>query len=320
VYKGKEHAEVEFNIGPIPVDDGVGKEITTQITTAMMTNKTFFTDSNGRDFIKRVRDYREDWDLQVNQHVAGNYYPINLGIYIEDESTELSVLVDRAVGGSSLVDGQIELMLHRRLLHDDSRGVGEALNEEVCALKECKGLTVQGKFYIRIDPLGDGAKWRRTFGQEIYSPLLLAFTELDGSNWTNSHVPTFSGIDPTYSLPNNIAVITLQELESGRVLLRLAHLYETGEDSDYSEMTSVELKLLFPTKKIQKATEMNLSANQERAEMETKRLAWKIEGSSDEAKVVRGGPVDPVKLVVELAPMEIRTFLIDFDYLKIFGS
>ncbi|KAE9449025.1 hypothetical protein C3L33_19078, partial [Rhododendron williamsianum] len=313
VYKAKEHAEVEFNIGPIPADDGVGKEITTRITSAMMTNKTFFTDSNGRDFIKRVRDYREDWDLQVNEHVAGNYYPINLGIYIKDESTELSVLVDRAVGGSSLVDGQIELMLHRRLLHDDSRGVGEALNEEVCALEECKGLTVQGKFYIRIDPLGDGAKWRRTFGQEIYSPLLLAFTELDGSNWMNSHVPTFSGIDPTYSLPNNIAVITLQELESGRVLLRLAHLYETGEDSDYSKLTSVELKKLFPTKKIQKVTEMNLSANQERAEMETKRLVWKIESSSDEAKIVRGGPVDPVKLVVELAPMEIRTFFIDFE-------
>ncbi|KAL7257217.1 hypothetical protein ACSBR1_011026 [Camellia fascicularis] len=320
VYKGKEHAEVEFIIGPIPVDDGFGKEITTQITTAMMTNKTFYTDSNGRDFIKRVRDYREDWDLQVNQPVAGNYYPVNLGIYIEDESTELSVLVDRAVGGSSLVDGQIELMLHRRLIHDDARGVGEALNEEVCVLDECKGLTVQGKFYIRIDPLGDGAKWRRTFGQEVYSPLLLAFTEQDGNNWTNSHIPTFSGIDPSYSLPNNIAVITLQELDSGRVLLRLAHLYETGEDEDYSELTSVELKKLFPTKKIRKVTEMNLSANQERAEMEAKRLVWKVEGSSEEPKVVRGGALDPVELVVELSPMEIRTFLIDFDYLQMFGS
>ncbi|KAG6523881.1 hypothetical protein ZIOFF_013768 [Zingiber officinale] len=37
---------------------------------------------------------------------------INLGMYIEDEETELSVLVDRAVGGTSLVDGQVELMLH----------------------------------------------------------------------------------------------------------------------------------------------------------------------------------------------------------------
>ena len=36
---------------------------------------------------------------------------------------------------------------------------------------------IQGKFYFRFDPLGEGAKWRRTFGQEIYSPLLLAFAE-----------------------------------------------------------------------------------------------------------------------------------------------
>ena len=36
---------------------------------------------------------------------------------------------------------------------------------------------VLGKYYLRIDPLGEGAKWRRSFGQEIYSPLLVAFTE-----------------------------------------------------------------------------------------------------------------------------------------------
>ncbi|KAK3026722.1 hypothetical protein RJ639_042175, partial [Escallonia herrerae] len=212
VYKGKEHAEIEFN-----TDKG--------------------------NAILQVRDYRADWDVQLHQPIAGNYYPINLGIYLEDETMELSVLVDRAVGGSSLVDGQIELMLHRRLLRDDSRGVGEVLNEEVCVLDECKGLMVQGKFYVRIDPLGEGSKWRRTFGQEIYSPLLLAFTEQvhkictyklliadeAARRWehmTSSHVPTFSAIEPSYSLPSNIAVLTLQELKGGKALLRLAHLYE----------------------------------------------------------------------------------------------
>lgn len=66
---------------------------------------------------------------------------------------------------------------------------------------------------------------------------------------------------------------------------------------------------------------MSLSANQERAEMEKKRFIWKVEGGpSEEPKVVRGGPIDPVELVVELAPMEIRTFFIDFDYLKLYGS
>lgn len=40
-------------------------------------------------------------------------FQINLGIYMQDDSTEFSVLVDRSVGGSSILDGQIELMLHR---------------------------------------------------------------------------------------------------------------------------------------------------------------------------------------------------------------
>ncbi|KAK9120231.1 hypothetical protein Scep_018324 [Stephania cephalantha] len=314
VYKVKEHAEVEFTVGPIPVGDGIGKEIVTQITTNMKTNKTFYTDSNGRDFIKRIRDYREDWDLQVNQPVSGNYYPINLGIYMQDSTTELSVLVDRSLGGSSILDGQIELMLHRRLLYDDSRGVAEALNELVCVDNDCRGLIIRGSFYFRIDPLGEGAKWRRITGQEIYSPFLLAFAEETSGSWAKSHVASFSGIAPSYSLPDNVALITLQELEDGQVLLRLAHLFEVGEDKDLSAMASVELRKLFPTKKISKVTEMNLSANQERAEMEKRRRVWRVEGMlNEEPKVVRGGPVDPAKLVVELSPMEIRTFVIDLE-------
>lgn len=315
VYKGKEHAEVEFIVGPIPIDDGIGKEIVTQITTTLNSQKRFYTDSSGRDFIERIRDYRKDWNLEVNEPIAGNYYPINLGIYIKDNSTELSVLVDRSVGGSSIVDGQLELMLHRRLVHDDSRGVGEALNETVCISKNCTtGLTVLGKYYLRFDPLGEGAKWRRSFGQEIYSPLLVAFTEQDGDDWTKSHVPTFYGMDPSYNLPDNVAIVTLQELEDGKALLRLAHLYEIGEDKDLSVMASVELKKVFLHKKIKKITEMSLSANQKRTEMEKKRLVWKVEGSSEESKVLRGGPIDPATLVVKLAPMEIRTFIVEFNY------
>ncbi|KAL1347181.1 probable alpha-mannosidase At5g13980 isoform X2 [Arachis hypogaea] len=313
LYKGKEHAEVEFIVGPIPTDDGVGKEIATEITTSVASSKTFYTDSNGRDFIERIRDYRKDWKLQVNQPVAGNYYPINLGIYLKDKSKELSILVDRSVGGSSIKDGQLELMVHRRLLVDDSRGVGEPLNETVCIHDKCAGLTVLGKYYFKIDPVGDGARWRRSFGQEIYSPFLLAFTESEG-NWGDSHVTTFSGINPSYSLPDNVAVITLQDLGDGEVLIRLAHLYEVGEDKYLSAKATVELKKVFHNKQVIKISEMSLSANQERAEMERKRLAWKVKGSTQEPHISRGGPVDPQKLVVELAPMEIRTFIISFKH------
>lgn len=34
----------------------------------------------------------------------------------------------------------------RRLLHDDSRGVAEALNETVCVSTKCAGLTVSQDF------------------------------------------------------------------------------------------------------------------------------------------------------------------------------
>ena len=38
-------------------------------------------------------------------------------------------------------------------------------------------LQIKGKYFIRIDPIGEGARWRRTAGQEIYSPLIFAFAE-----------------------------------------------------------------------------------------------------------------------------------------------
>lgn len=63
-------------------------------------------------------------------------------------------------------------------------------------------------------------------------------------------------------------------------------------------------------------TETSLSANQERAEMEKRRLKWKAEGTATETEVKRGGPVDPVKLVVELVPMEVRTFIVELSILQ----
>ncbi|KAK4845816.1 hypothetical protein QYF36_009408 [Acer negundo] len=165
-----------------------------------------------------------------------------------------------------------------RLLLDDSGGVAEALNERDHVANERKGLT-------------------------------------EGDNWMISHVSTFSRIDPSYSLLDNVALLTLEELDDGKVLLRLAHLYEIGEDKDLSVSTSVELKKLFPNKKIGKVIKMSLSANQQRTKKK-KRLVWKVEGisSKEESKLVRGGLVDPTKLIVELAPMEIYTFVIDFHH------
>ena len=44
---------------------------------------TFYTDSNGREMLKRVRDYRPTWKLEVNEPVSGNYYPLTAGMYLK---------------------------------------------------------------------------------------------------------------------------------------------------------------------------------------------------------------------------------------------
>ncbi|PIN15023.1 Glycosyl hydrolase, family 38 - alpha-mannosidase [Handroanthus impetiginosus] len=311
VYKDKDHAEFEFTVGPIPVDDSIGKEVITRLTANMVTDKVFYTDSNARDFLKRVRDYRADWPLKVTQPVAGNYYPINLGIFVEDKKSEFSVLVDRAIGGASINDGEIELMLHRRTIYDDSRGVDEPLDESVCVKNTCEGLTVRGNYYISADKLGSGARWRRTTSQEIYSPLLLAFSHEDSEKWKSSYLTKATTMESNYSLPNNVALITLQELVDGSVLVRLAHLYEAGEDPDYSKIAKVELKKIFAGKTIKTFKETSLSANQDKSEI--KQTTWKVKGETqNEAAPIRGGPVDAASLIVELGPMEIRTFVLRF--------
>ncbi|KAL5819120.1 hypothetical protein ACOSQ4_022962 [Xanthoceras sorbifolium] len=110
---------------------------------------------------------------------------------------------------------------------------------------------VRGNYYLSIDKLGDGARWRRKSGQEVYSPLVLAFThENPEDTWKASHLTKATTMDPNYSLPLNVALITLQELDNGSVLVQLAHLYETGEDPEYSTLAKVEMKKIFYEKSI----------------------------------------------------------------------
>lgn len=110
VYKTENFVEFEWLVGPIPVEDG-GKEIISRFYTVMKNNGVFYTDSNGREMLKRKRNYRETWKVNIKEPVAGNYYPINTKIAIEDEKHRLAVLTDRAQGGSSLFDGTLELMV-----------------------------------------------------------------------------------------------------------------------------------------------------------------------------------------------------------------
>lgn len=90
-----------------------GKEVITKFSTPLESNSVFYTDSNGREMLERTRNFRPTWDIEINETESSNYYPVTSRIVIKDQekNLEFAVLTDRAQGGSSLRDGEVELMV-----------------------------------------------------------------------------------------------------------------------------------------------------------------------------------------------------------------
>lgn len=79
----------------------------------------FYSDANGfqYQFRKKVKGIGPE----------GNYYPITSGAFIQDGRLRVTVLTNHAAGAASLELGQLEVMMDRRTLYDDYRGMGEGV-------------------------------------------------------------------------------------------------------------------------------------------------------------------------------------------------
>ncbi|KFM74950.1 Lysosomal alpha-mannosidase, partial [Stegodyphus mimosarum] len=325
VYKGKKHVEFDWVIGPIPVHDHIGREIITRFDTQLQNNGTFFTDSNSRQTVKNVRNFQETFPWNVTERIAGNYYPVTSWIYIQDEAEDLqlTILPDRAQGGSSVTDGSIELMLHRRLLFDDGFGVNEALNEPGF---DGRGLVVRGSHYLTLGPIEDMIPYTKRLAKMRFHYPLIAFSKLNFYNLSRYSLTEFRALKRR--LPQNIHVLTLERLDDHRILLRLEHFHEKYDDPNLSESVTVSLNNLFRPFKVIYYEETTLSANKYLYEAE--KLNWPVanedngseyssnhlhrvlQADSNESFSMQDG--EEGHLIITLKPMEIRTFILKVDY------
>lgn len=79
----------------------------------------FFSDLNGFQWQPRKK---------VQQiGIEGNYFPITTSAFMQDNQMRLTVMTTHAQGAASLEPGQMEVMLDRRTLYDDYRGMGEGI-------------------------------------------------------------------------------------------------------------------------------------------------------------------------------------------------
>lgn len=357
LYKGKPYVEVEWTAGPIPIDtpwfppvayengkpmdNNWGKEVIVKYASGLKSAKTFYTDSNGKEMVKRVVDKRGPsypQPFNISEPIAGNYYPVNALMSLDDGAVELAVIIDASQGGASLNDGELEFMVHRRIQADDSRGVEEPLNETMCGCNDinaqpghmgqhghegdggclCQGLTVRGKHWIVLDKIDTAHRTRRVLSELINFPATLSFSQ------ETVKVASFSAISA--ALPENVKLQALtsnyQSFHDGQWLLRLSHLYEAGEHSTLAQPVTVNLQQVFGKAglTITDATETTLTANQLVADFEARKHRWTTfaaNGAVEELLTEQKAKAFETKIPftfpsVTIRPMEVRTFLARF--------
>ena len=297
--------EFEWTVGPIDITDDLSKEVVTKYSTDIASHGTFATDSNGRDFQPRVRDERPTWNWTNVAPISGNYYPLSTALTMDDGSTGLGLVVDRANGAASLQDGNVEVMLQRRIL--TSCGLAFPLNETG---QDGRGLILTGVHRLFLGPVQATAARQsvvesvRLQQQRQYFPLHPVFAAAP----SNSPLPLpGSTTFMSQPLPLNVELSTLQQMDDGSILLRLAHSFAINESSMYSQPVSVDLSTLFQ-QPIRAVKRMSLTAN----------AAYKP--SAGAMRHTAGGQLDGAKeavaldeTVVTLAPMQIATFVIELQ-------
>jgi hypothetical protein len=236
--------------------------------------------------------------------VAGNFYPVNAAIYVEDSTSAFAILVDRSQGGASLTDGSIEIMVQRRTLSDDSRGVDEPLNETCGGMTPYPpygirerigdGVILAGKYLLRVGKGWNGASIAQSGMDDLFADPMLFIGSTLQVNRLNLKSSVFNGLDKP--LPQNIMLITFCGFEQSKLtyLVRLGHQRSDQDSSVKPEI--IDFSSIFSFKNITSIVELTASGNQELlTAISTSRKSEKVYKSTDSAQF-------------ELLPMVIRTF------------
>uniref|UniRef100_A0A8D0AL56 Alpha-mannosidase n=1 Tax=Sander lucioperca TaxID=283035 RepID=A0A8D0AL56_SANLU len=130
-----QHFQQTIRIHNVPGVDGLSIDITTMVDIRDQTNKelamrlvtdiqsgdVFYTDLNG--FQMQPRHHHLKLPLQAN------FYPMSSQAYIQDSHHRLTLHTAQSLGVTSLESGQLEVIMDRRLMQDDNRGLGQGLKD-----------------------------------------------------------------------------------------------------------------------------------------------------------------------------------------------
>ncbi|XP_063313819.1 epididymis-specific alpha-mannosidase [Pelobates fuscus] len=307
--------EQQYRVGPLQIN----RESILRTSTDMETNKRIFTDNNG--FQMQMREFKTYSDNSVPM----NYYPMVRSAYVEDNSTRLVFLAERAHGVASLDSGQVEIMLHRRLWNNlewdlnynltlnDTSVVHPTVwlmmgsKAEMGSLYQRVGLALERKPLVIYSPLigsEPSDRFNSTSEDSINLPpnLHLQLLSIPGWKYSSNHTEHIENVqkgkrdtaDPDFQ----------------RVLLRLQHLYESDEDPVLSKPVSVNIQsLLKVLGKVVLLEERSLTGTWDLSTM--KRWKWKSKQRRNKDHLPYGNRTG--NFTINIQPKEIKTLFVYFE-------
>uniref|UniRef100_A0A674DTE8 mannosyl-oligosaccharide 1,3-1,6-alpha-mannosidase n=1 Tax=Salmo trutta TaxID=8032 RepID=A0A674DTE8_SALTR len=105
----------------VDIREQSNKELAMRLVTDIQSDDTFYTDLNGFQMQPRRR--------LLKLPLQANFYPMPSQAYIQDSQHRLTLHSAQALGATSLESGQLEVILDRRLMQDDNRGLGQGLKD-----------------------------------------------------------------------------------------------------------------------------------------------------------------------------------------------
>jgi hypothetical protein len=138
---------VMFGLPAAPSFNPKGHEVIVVFeSSSIKNNQTFYTDSNGLGMQERILNYQASYNYTIMYNLNSTVVSA-IAIRDTEAKTQMTIMNDRAQGGSSLKEGRIELMQNRRIFVDDGRGVDQALNE---CNAEGVGITVPATYFMHF--------------------------------------------------------------------------------------------------------------------------------------------------------------------------
>ncbi|XP_058888963.1 epididymis-specific alpha-mannosidase isoform X1 [Acipenser ruthenus] len=322
-YDGKmlcHRLEQEYKVGPLELN----REAVLRTYTDLKNEKTIFTDNNGYQVLKR------QYKAYMNNTVARNYYPLVRTAYIEDDSTRIVLLSERSHGVSSQDNGQVEVMLHRRLWNNQEWNLGYnlTLNDTsvvrpvfwlmlgskpvTSALYPRSGLALEHRPVVMLLDIPEKPSvksWPEGHSRVHAEPVSLP---------PNLHIQSLSIPGWRYSSNHSEQLRDIQQEKQkqadpdfDRVLLRIMHLYEVEEDPVLSLPAAINLKdLLSGLGTVASVEERSLTGTWDLSELN--RWKWRTSQKEDKESKSNFSPVTE-DFSVTIYPKEIRTFFVYFN-------